>query len=338
MEHILNVASFFSGCGGFDLGFKEAGYNIVLANDIWPIAAASYHKNFPETEFILKNIKNLTKQEIFETLRKRGLTKIDVVIGGPPCQCFTRLNNNNLKRDDQRNQLFKQYIRVVKLLNPDFVVMENVSDLLVRKNVKGQYFKDLILQAFKRAGYKVAYKVFEAEKYGVPQRRKRVIFIATNKKNMEITWPPENKLISTVGPFLNKLKEYKSLTNNQVTINEKATLTRIKHIPPGGYYENLPKHLKVKKVRNGKLVTVKRYGSYYRRLDNNQPSVTITANYFIHPDEDRYLTNREMATIHTFPHNFTFEGGLGAVSQQIANAVPPELAKRIGLQIKQWLN
>jgi DNA-cytosine methyltransferase len=253
MTQQYNVASFFSGCGGFDLGFKEAGYNIVLANDIWPIAAASYRKNFPETEFILKNIKNLTKHEISDALSKRGLTKIDVVIGGPPCQCFTRLNNNNLKRDDQRNQLFKQYIRVVKLLNPDFVVMENVADLLVRKNVKGQYFKDLIQQSFKRAGYKVTYKVFEAEKYGVPQRRKRVIFVATNKEGMEITWPQEDRHISTVGPFLRKLKEFKSLSNNQVTINEKATLTRIKHIPPGGYYENLPAHLRVKKVVIGKL-------------------------------------------------------------------------------------
>ena len=333
MSKRLNVASFFSGCGGFDLGFEKAGFNIVLASDFWEPAARTYRRNFPNTEFLQEDIRNISPKMLKDALDKRNVKKIHVVIGGPPCQCFTRLNNNNLRRDDERNQLFRDYIRMIKILKPDFVVMENVADLLVRKDEHDKPFRDMILRSFNRAGYRAKYKVFETEKYGVPQKRRRVIFLATSRKDVEITFPKESKKISVVGPFLKRLSKHKNLKNHEITINEPHVLERIKHIPPGGYYEHLPDHLKVKKMRNGKLVTVKRYGSYYRRLHNEQPSITITNNYIIHPDEDRYLTNREKATLHTFPHNFVFEGTLEAVSQQIANAVPPALAERIAKHI-----
>jgi len=336
MKRSLNVVSFFSGCGGMDLGFKQAGFNIALANDCWAPAARSFQKNFSETEMLIKDIKQLKGKYLWELLNKKNVNSIDVVIGGPPCQCFTRLNNNNLRMDDKRNQLFKDYIRLIKALQPKFVIMENVPDLLVRKNSKGQLFKDIIFSAFSRAGYKLSYKIFEAQKYGVPQKRRRVIFFATSDKNLELTFPNESRKDSVVGPFLKRLKKCKrELKDNKVTINGPPVALRIKHVPPGGYYENLPDHLKVKKYREGKLVTVKRYGSYYRRLDDNRPSITITNNYLIHPDEDRYLTNRELAALHTFPNNFEFEGCLEEVSQQIANAVPPELVRRIAVHLKE---
>jgi DNA (cytosine-5)-methyltransferase 1 len=114
-------------------------------------------------------------------------------------------------------------------------------------------------------------------------------------------------------------------------------LERIKHIPPGGYYEQLPEHLKVKKFRDGKWVVAKRYGSYYRRLKNDEPAITITKNYLIHPDEDRYLTNREVALLHTFPLTFKFHGSRKEVAQQIANAVPPKLGEHIGKHLLSYL-
>ena len=205
----MKVVSFFSGCGGLDLGFKQAGFDIVMANDNWLDAYNSYKMNFPETDFIYKDIREITEKEILTILKKQKVNKIDVVIGGPPCQCFTRLNNNNLKANDKRNILFKEYIKKIRILNPDFVVMENVADLLVRKNEKGVFFKDMICNSFKRAGYKTAYKVFETEKYGVPQKRRRVIFLATKKQNINITFPTESARIVTVGESLNKLKKYK---------------------------------------------------------------------------------------------------------------------------------
>jgi DNA (cytosine-5)-methyltransferase 1 len=331
----LNVASFFSGCGGLDLGFERAGFNIVLASDFWKPAAETFRKNFPKTEFLLEDIKDISKERLHEVLHRKGANKIHVVVGGPPCQCFTRLNNNNLRRDDERNQLFREYLKMIKFLNPDFVVMENVADLLVRKDTKDRSFKDLIICSFNELGYDVAYKVFQTEKYGVPQKRRRVIFLATNK-NVELDFPKESNDIATAGDCLKMIKNMSNLSNNELTENQPDLLNRIKHIPPGGYYEHLPEHLKVKKVRNGKLVTVKRYGSYLRRIKNDAPSITITKNPIVHPDENRFLTNREKASIHTFPPNFEFVGGRGCVAQQIANAVPPEFARRIAKHIRKY--
>jgi DNA (cytosine-5)-methyltransferase 1 len=213
--------------------------------------------------------------------------------------------------------------------------MENVADLLVRQNAKGKLYLDLISAAFKRAGYKVDHKVFETERYGVPQTRRRVIFLATKLLDIPITFPEEEPKIATVGEHLAKLKKYAKLSNNEVVENGKFVKVRIKHVPQGGYYEDLPARLKVRKVRNGKLQIVKRYGSYFRRLDWNAPAITVTKNYIIHPKKDRYLTNREKATLHTFPPSYIFEGAQGSVSQQIANAVPPRLAYHIAEHIKK---
>ena len=328
----LNVVSFFSGCGGFDLGFEKAGFNIALASDFWQPAAETFKANFPDTEFLLEDIKNLKKERLMRILQQKGVKTVQVVIGGPPCQCFTRLNNNNLKRDDQRNQLFKEYIKMIEALNPEFVVMENVADLLFRKDMHDNSFKEMIIASFNNIGYNVIYKIFKTEKYGVPQKRKRVLFLATNK-DVELTFPEESKKISTTSEFLKKIKNKKCLKNHEFTESGPEVIKRIKNIPPGGYYEDLPENLKVKKIRGGKLVTVKRYGSYLRRIKNSEPAITITNNYIIHPEEDRFLTNREKATLHTFPESFEFFGGKENISQQIANAVPPELARRIAKHI-----
>jgi len=332
----LNVASFFSGAGGLDTGFKRSGYNIVLANDIWKDAARTFKANHPNVHFIEENIRSITPKTLMDGLNEKGVSSIDVLIGGPPCQCFTRLNNNNLKDSDERKKLFKEYVRMTRILKPAVVVMENVPDMLVRKNEKGHKFGDIVKKAFEREGYKIRYHIFETEKYNVPQKRRRVVFIATNRDDIEVTFPQEGTKIAKVGTFLKKLQRRKNYKNYEITENSYEILRRIKHIPPGGYYENLPNHLKVKKVRDGKLVTVKRYGSYYRRLNSNEPALTITRNYIIHPTEDRYLSNREKAVLHTFPTDYVFYGGTQSVSLQIANAVPPNFAYSIAEHVKKW--
>lgn len=327
------VASFFSGCGGFDLGFKKAGFRIVIANDIWDKAVQSFRLNHPEVEILPGDIRKITERDLRKAMRKQGVKKIDVVIGGPPCQCFTRLNNNNLRKDDERNSLFREYMRMIKILSPDFVVMENVADLLVRENEKGHNFRDLILKNFRRNGYRTAFKVIKTEYYGVPQIRRRVIFLATKRKNVALSFPEPSRKRSVVRTHLSKLRGKKRLRDHNMAENSPLSLERIKHVPQGGYYEHLPERLKVKKIRNGKLVTVKRYGSYYRRLHPNQPAVTITKNYLIHPFKDRYLSNREHAVLHTFPVSYHFFGTRFDVGQQIANAVPPHLSQRIAEHI-----
>lgn len=338
MNNNFTVASFFSGCGGFDEGFKKKGFKIVFANDVWKDACESFRMNHKNAKVFEKDIHDLTEEDIKSAMKEANVDSISVAIGGPPCQCFTRLNNEFLlkKKKDARRELFKEYINKIKIINPKLVFMENVKDLLVRQNDKGQYYGDIITKSFKKIGYVCYHKVLDVEKFKVPQSRKRVIFVATNDPNI-ITklddesnrFPKECQRIPTVEQYLKKLSKVKKLKNHEITENEPETKIRIKHIPPGGYYEHLPDHLKTKKMRDGKMVIVKRYGSYMRRLHPKKPAVTITNNYMIHPTKDRYLTNREKAILHTFKPSYKFFGGMESVSQQIANAVPPHLAEAL---------
>jgi len=347
-KKIHTMASFFSGCGGFDLGFHKNKFKILFANDFWIPAAESFKANFPKVPFFEKPIQNIEKDELIKIVSKNS---VDVFIGGPPCQCFTRLNNRHLiklselKKEDERRILSQEYIKKVKLLKPKIVLMENVRDMLVRKNQEGRLYKEIIEEEFKKIGYATFYKIIDMDKYGVPQKRRRVIFFATNvkklikkmKENMNYGFPKEENKVSIVKEALAQLKNQKNLKNHIITINEPETLLRIKHIPKGGYYEHLPDNLKTQKIRNGKKVIVKRYGSYFRRLNPDEPATTITNNYIIHPNKNRYLTNREKAIIHTFPLRFKFCGSENDVSQQIANAVPPLFAQKMAKRIKEIL-
>jgi len=349
MVNQYNVASFFSGCGGLDYGFHNDNFNILFANDSWKDAVNSFRLNYPEVNVIEKPIEHISESEIKEAT---GNNKIHVLIGGPPCQCFTRLNNNQLiklseaRKEDDRRILSKIYIKMVSLLKPKIVLMENVKDMLIRKDVSGKSYKDIIIEEFERLGYRAYFKIISMENYGIPEKRTRVIFIATNikeiandlDKSLDYAFPKEFSKRVNVEETLSKMSEKKNLTNHYIVKNEPTTLIRIKNIPQGGYYEDLPESLKTKKVRNGKLVTVKRYGSYLRRLHPKRPSPTITKNYLIHPFEDRYLSNREKAVLHGFPISYKFYGGDGSVSQQIANAVPPKFSSLLAQQIFNMLN
>ena len=134
------------------------------------------------------------------------------------------------------------------------------------------------------------------------------------------------------------IKNSININNNEIKkINDEFVLERIKNIPKGGYYEHLPNHLKTKKIRNGKEVIVKRYGSYFRRLDPKKTSITITNNPVIHPEENRYLTNREKAILHTFPISYKFYGTESSISQQIANAVPPRFSELLSKKLEEFL-
>ncbi|MFW6383401.1 MAG: DNA cytosine methyltransferase [Nanoarchaeota archaeon] len=332
------VASFFSGCGGFDEGFRKKGFRLAFANDIWKDACESFRMNHKGVPVFQKDIHELSLQDIEEAKQRSEISEITVAIGGPPCQCFTRLNNEHLlkKKKDARRELFEEYINKIKIIQPRLVLMENVRDLLARKNEKGEPYVDIIHKAFRKIGYVSYYNVLDVEKFNVPQSRKRVIFIASNDpaiikklKYERNRYPKESTRIPCVEQYLKRLKRVKRLRNHEITKNTPELKIKIRHIPPGGYYEDLPENLKTKKIRNGKLVTVKRYGSYLRRLHPHKPALTITNNYIIHPTKNRYITNREKALLHTFRPGYKFFGSMESVSQQIANAVPPNLASAL---------
>ena len=222
------VIDLFSGLGGFHLGFKNVGYEILLAIDN-DINVLNTHKlNFPEIPFIYDDITNIKNSKIKTLIKNKD---VDVIIGGPPCQGFSMIGKRG--KDDPRNNLFREMLRIINYFKPKYFVLENVKGLLTMN--KGEVLKT-ILNEFDKISYKVDYKVLNAGDYGVPQLRERVIFIGNNR-NQDNNFPKKThgdgtKLkYKTVRSALEKID--KNIDNHIPMNHNKIVSERMKYIKPG---------------------------------------------------------------------------------------------------------
>ena len=319
----LNAISLFSGCGGLDLGFKKAGFNMLLANDIDKYASQTYKENFPETKFILGDIRQISIDDIKNKIKGK---RVDVIIGGPPCQGFSNAGLRDPK--DPRNSLFMEFIRIVAGFNPKYVVIENVPGILTMKTANGDLVKDIITQEFAKIGYKIESKILLSADYGVPQKRRRVIFIGTNTgKPIVFPQPTHAKpeLSSSLKPWISA---YSVLLDNRKIGNEYFLSQRM----IDGF---------IKRKNKNKL---KGNGFGWQFLKKGEPSYTISARYwkdgsdalvYYSKNKIRMLTERECARIQSFPDDFIFTGSRKEIYRQIGNAVPPLLAENIAKSIKK---
>tara|TARA_X000000950_G_scaffold234210_1_gene284052 strand:- start:1221 stop:2354 length:1134 start_codon:yes stop_codon:yes gene_type:complete len=343
----INFIDLFSGAGGFSCGLEMAGFNCLLGVDFNKDAIKTFERNHPLSKSYCGDIKKLKNKDISKVIQNK---KVDLIVGGPPCQGFSTVGTGN--PEDERNTLFKEFLRIVKHVSPSFVVMENVTGLLAKKNEKNLL---KIFQMFKRLGYTADVKILSAEKFGVPERRRRTIFIAT-KLNTEIVFPTithgtEEGLLPlvTVSDAFKNLKSISGNTFNHdlstCVVKDKIDLKRLKRIPEGKgiryqkdekayltrstYYEVDWEKLPEKRFRQTKL----------QRLDRTSPSPTIMTHRhsYYHPTEHRYISAREAAAVQSFPNDFEFIGTTTSVWRQIGNAVPPILAYKIGNTIKEML-
>lgn len=344
------VIDLFAGVGGMSLGFKLAGFDIVLANEIDESIANSYKYNHPETEVIVKDIAKISNKDIFLKYK----TNIDVVIGGPPCQGFSQKGQRK-SINDNRNYLFQQFVEVVKYVQPKYFVMENVPNLLTAE--KG-YFKEEIISLFESIGYKLSTSILNASDFGVPQNRRRAIIIGKareaplielKKIHEKVTiWDAISDLCyleSGEGmesatykfPFKTSYQKLMRLDSDKL-FNHKATkhsnlaLERLRMIPPNKGRESLPDEHLTKSI----------YSGTWSRMKKDEQSVTITTRFdtpssgkFTHPYLDRAITVREAARIQSFPDTFRFIGTKSSQMKQVGNAVPPLLANNIALAIKK---
>lgn len=363
----LKCVDLFAGVGGFSEGFKRENIDIVLATDIWEVAAKTYKENHPSTPFIVKDIYEFKPKKIFQELDlQKG--DIDIVLGGPPCQGFSTVGKRD--ENDPRNLLFKEYIRVIDEISPKVFVMENVVGILTMNN--GEIYKNII-NGFNTIGYKVESRILNSANYGVPQRRERVIFIGT-KLNIDIEFPPigysetefkNTKKIITINEAISDLpivlagetsteyssepkNEYQKIMRKNMKDNEGVTLQSagkhskklidmMEYIPEGkSIWEinGVPDELRPKSG----------YGNTYARLDGKNLGMTITRNFScvsssrcIHPIYNRGLTAREAARIQSFPDDYKFLGTKSDISVQIGNAVPPLLSQKIARTVKKML-
>lgn len=360
-----NCVELFAGSGGLGTGFANAGFNIISANDVWEAASKTYVANHPNVKYVVKDIADLSGEELLEGT---GYTKndVDVIIGGPPCQGFSTLGKRFI--DDPRNKLFKEYVRLVNEIRPKFFVMENVAGILSME--KGKVLEN-ILKSFKEIDYKLEYKLLNAAEYGVPQQRERTIFIGT-RMDVEIKYPEKTHTLS------NEQKLKKALTlwdaigdlpqsddeeittytsepknNYQKKIRNGATI--LANHKPSTHNEKAKKMMKyipmgksVWDVKNDipkELIPTSGYGNTYARLNANEPGMTITRNFAcisssrcIHPYLNRGLTAREAARIQSYPDNYIFKGSKSDIHLQIGNSVPPILAEKIANTITELLN
>lgn len=334
----------FSGVGGLSLGFEMAGFTVVLANEYDESIAKAYTQNRPHTKMIVKDITKLPIDSTFSQYKN----KVDLIIGGPPCQGFSQKGKRKTIHDE-RNFLFRYYYDVVSLVKPTYFVMENVPNLLTAEN---GYFKKEITELFESLGYAISSDVLNAADFGVPQNRKRAIIIGKlGNKVLEFPVPKKEKVtiwdaISDLA-YLNsgegeekqsykyepqseyqkKLRENSEYLYNHVsTKHSDLALERLKLIPPNMGREVLPPEHRTKSI----------YSGTWCRMLKDDVSVTITTRFdtpssgrFTHPFLDRAITVREAARIQSFPDSFVFYGNKGSQMKQVGNAVPPLLAKAI---------
>jgi DNA (cytosine-5)-methyltransferase 1 len=333
----------FSGAGGLSLGAKWAGITTSYAIEFDKPSAETYKANHPDCTVLNYDISKISKENI-------SLEDPFVIFGGPPCQGFSASNQKTRTPDNPKNSLYKQFLRVVNLFMPHWVVFENVQG--IKGFQKGSVI-DTITKKLEKKEYKVKSGVLDAAGFGVPQFRKRFFLIANNLGiDFDFPQPQENKVsVKEAIGDLPKLKngehseklDYKKnyvsdyialmredsqyATQNYVSCNKKYVIERYAYIAQGQNWEAIPVEL-MKNYAN----TKKCHSGIYRRLTASEPSVVISnyrKNMLIHPFEDRGLSVREAARLQSFPDTFSFRGSVNEMQQQIGNAVPPLLAKAL---------
>ena len=344
------VVELFCGCGGTSCGFEMAGYNIAVGVDIHEPSIKTFQKNHPNCSTILGDIRTIKPEDIEKLL---GGRKIDVLIGGVPCQGFS-LNNKKRNANDERNYLYLEFLRFVKALKPRAVVIENVSGMRSTKN--GEFVKNIENEISKAGNYKVKSQMLNAADYGVPQKRQRLIFVGVKGKN----YFDFDKIKKTNGPGTGKdyvtvkeaIGDLPSLGNNEEKNEYKcAAFSDYQKFMRKGVNE-----LTCHKAPNHPEDTIKKiaqtnpgepmYPKFKQRIRlawNIQSPTQVSGGIrpqfqFGHPEDNRGLSIRERCRIQSFPDWFQIDGGIVQARVQTGNAVPPLLAMAVANELKKYID
>ncbi len=332
----------FCGAGGLTVGLKDAGFKVLAGVELHPVAAETYRQNHRDHILFEGDICKLDPYEVMKTLRLAE-GDLDLLAGCPPCQGFSthRTRKKSSSVEDERNNLVFEYMRFVKAIRPKVVMMENVPALA---NDRRAYE---VLSELKSLGYFIdqrVLKVKDAASYGVPQRRKRMILVASRLGFVKEPGTVSN--YSTVADFIADLPppgNKGDVLHDYFPIRAKKTQKIIELIPKNGGSRTelpleywLPCHLKGK---GG-------YLDVYGRMAWGKVSPTITGGCtnpskgrFIHPEQNRSITLREAALLQTFPdgYQFSLSGGRDFAALMIGNALPPMFIKAHANEIRQHI-
>lgn len=311
---MLKTVALFAGCGGLDLGFENAGFNIIWANDNNKKVQETYRYNHKETELVIKSLVDIKSEEIPEC---------DVIIGGPPCQSWS-LAGAMKGKEDSRGQLFYEYVRVIKDKRPMAFVAENVKGIVSKAHIDS--FNEIV-DMFKEAGYTVTYKLVNAKNYGVPQDRERV-FIVGIRNDLGVTY------------------EFPNTTNsegNYITLEDAIGDLREN---PGEWMEGSFSPIFMSRNRrrswNEVAFTVQASGRQTQiHPDSPEMEKVDKDKWQFKQDTNskvRRMSVRECARIQTFPDSFEFLGNpINENYKMIGNAVPVKLAESVASNLKKCL-
>ncbi len=367
------AADLFAGAGGISLGLESIGYKVVLGVDHYNFAVETHHAHFAglSTDWDLADPDNVER-----VARLIKANRIELLAGGPPCQPFSKAGRSMIRyrvqsglRDphDQRRDLWRSFLEVVQIAKPPAVVMENVPDMALDREM---FIFRSIVEELEQEGYSVRSRVVESWRYGVPQMRQRLIIVAIHK-GYEFVWPREAPQRVTLWNAIGDLPSveggwrpkggasgwaeydgprtnYQRLMRERIHPNDKNKvfdhITRpvraddriaFESMTPKTKYTDLAPELQ--RYRNDI------FDDKYKKLDENDLCRTITAHiakdgyWYIHPRQARTLTIREAARIQSFPDDFRFSGPPSAAFKQIGNAVPPLVGRAIGGAVRDAL-
>jgi DNA (cytosine-5)-methyltransferase 1 len=321
----LNVLDLFSGCGGLSWGFhNNKRFKVVVANDVWIDALNTYKLNYPKTNTVLGDINSqVVKNNLLQHFTPSK--PCDVIIGGPPCQAYSMAGYRDT--NDPRAQLFSEYLSMVSALQPRICIMENVKGILSvnYKNTTTRVINKIV-EEFAILGYSVEYKLLNSANYGVPQRRERLIIIATKNGEPSIGHPiathNENTWISVREAIDSLQNQQENKMFSHIFTNHNNDITT-----------------KIRNTAIGHSMNPKYKEAFYK-CDPDKPSLTVKENHggvFLHYNLPRVMTPRELARLQSFPDNFIFTGSKSSILKQIGNAVPVGLGIKIANQIAKYL-
>ncbi len=341
----MKAVDLFAGAGGLSLGARLAGIDVIAAVEKDADAARTYSRNHPNTTVLCDDVRRLS------SLPPTDTSAGTLLFGGPPCQGYSTSNQRTRDKNNPENWLFLDFSKLAKSWKPDWIVYENVRGILETK--KG-FFLQKVINSFQDLNYTVSVLHLNAADHGVPQHRHRVFVVASLDG---ITLAPLREVkrrhrtvkeaIGDLPALLNganycdlpyrkpAISDYakllrggrKSCSNHLVTTNAPHVIERYKHIPQGGNWENIPRQL----LSNYKQ-PLNCHTGLYRRLRNDKPAIVLSnyrKNMVVHPTQQRGLSVREAARLQSFPDDYEFTGSIGFQQQQVANAVPPLMAKAV---------
>lgn len=332
----------FSGCGGTSLGFKQAGFKIKAAIDWDDHSLRTFAANFPSAVIINKDVREIGKKELFELKNDKDSVE-QVLIGCAPCQPFSKVARDK-DESDYRKSLIAEFSRIVGILKPKAIFLENVPGMQNIESRSSPFHK--FVKSIEREGYSWDAAVIKCTDYGVPQSRTRLVLVAGLGQDVRLLRRTHrNKKELTVKHWISDLPKIergetcKFISNHSAAMLSELNYARISSLAPEQNRRHLPEALRL-----ACHATHDGHSDVYSRLRWEHPASAITTRCisfsngrFGHPEQNRAISAREAARLQTFPDSFAFHGGLTSCAKQIGNAVPPRMAKFIARDLKKQL-